>query len=127
QLILKRLNEKYGKNVQSVNREVMGQIRAYAWPGNVRELENTLERSVLFCKGSELTRLELDQKPLVTTGNDWNAHKQNLLSDAEQVYLKQAMQSHRGDVKQVAAAMGLTSRAVYGKLKKYGINAGQFR
>jgi two-component system response regulator HydG len=37
------------------------------------------------------------------------------------------MQSHRGDVKQVAAAMGLTSRAVYGKLKKYGLNAGQFR
>ncbi|WP_332881509.1 helix-turn-helix domain-containing protein [Methylotuvimicrobium alcaliphilum] len=37
------------------------------------------------------------------------------------------MQSHRGDVKQVAAAMGLTPRAVYGKLKKYGILSGQFK
>ncbi|WP_331709930.1 helix-turn-helix domain-containing protein, partial [Methylomonas methanica] len=127
QLILKRLNEKYTKNVQTVSREVMGQIRAYAWPGNVRELENTLERSVLFCKGNELTRLELDQKPLATPSNDWNVHKQNLLSDAEQVFLKQAMQSHRGDVKQVAAVMGLTPRAVYGKLKKYGIHPGHFK
>lgn len=127
QLILKRLNEKYGKNVQSVNREVMGQIRAYVWPGNVRELENTLERSVLFCKDSELTRLELDQKSIVTTGNDWSAQKQNILTDAEQAFLKQAMQTSRGDVKQVAATMGLTPRAIYGKLKKYGINSGQFR
>ncbi|MEQ1531244.1 MAG: helix-turn-helix domain-containing protein, partial [Methylococcales bacterium] len=127
QLILKRLNEKYTKNVQSVSREVMGQIRAYGWPGNVRELENTLERSVLFCKGSELIRLELDQKPLAKTGNDWNTHKQNILTQAEQAFLREAMQSHHGDVKQVAAAMGLTPRAVYGKLKKYGINSGQFK
>jgi two-component system response regulator HydG len=126
-LILKRLNEKYAKNVQSVSREVMGQIRAYGWPGNVRELENTLERSVLFCKGSELIHLELDQKPVTITVNDWNAHKQNVLNNAEQAFLKQSMQTHRGDVKQVAAAMGLTPRAVYGKLKKYGISSGQFR
>ena len=105
----------------------MGQIRAYAWPGNVRELENTLKLSVLFCKGSELIHLEMDQKPLAATGNDWNAHKQNVLNDAEQTFLKQAMQSHRGKVKQVEDAMSLTSRAVYGKLKKYVINPGQFR
>ncbi|WP_456299098.1 hypothetical protein [Methylotuvimicrobium alcaliphilum] len=41
-------------------------------------MENTLERSVLFCKGSELTRLELDQKPFTATGVDWNAQKQTL-------------------------------------------------
>lgn len=127
QLILKRLNDKYGKNVQSVSREVMGQIRAYAWPGNVRELENTLERCVLFCKGSVLSHLELDQKPTSAKDNDWNAHKQQILADAEQAFLKQSMQTHRGDVKQVAAAMGVTPRAVYGKLKKYGINTGHFR
>jgi len=127
QLILKRLNEKYAKNVQSVSREVMGKIRAYAWPGNVRELENALERGVLFCKGNELTSLELDQQPVADKVDDWNTHKQNILSQAEQAFLTQAMQSHRGDVKQVADVMGLTPRAVYGKLKKYGINSGQFR
>lgn len=127
QLILKRLNEKYARNVQSVSREVMGQIRAYPWPGNVRELENSLERSVLFCKGGELTHLELDRQPDTAAGNDWNAHRQSLLAEAEQGFLRQAMQTHRGNVKQVAEAMGLTPRAVYGKLKKYGISSGQFR
>lgn len=99
----------------------------YDWPGNIRELENALERGVLFCKGNELTSLELDQQPVADKVNDWNTHKQNILTQAEQAFLKQAMQSHRGDVKQVADAMGLTPRAVYGKLKRYGINSGQFR
>ncbi|NJA05029.1 sigma-54-dependent Fis family transcriptional regulator [Methylococcaceae bacterium WWC4] len=126
QLILKRLNQAYAKNVQSVSRDVMGQIRAYHWPGNVRELENTLERSVLFCKGSELTRLELDRQP-VAVGHDWRTHKQSLVDDAESAFLRQALQNHRGNVKPVADAMGLTPRAVYAKLKKYGIVPSRFK
>lgn len=125
-LILKRLNDKYGKAVQSVSREVMSQIRGYAWPGNVRELENTLERGVLFCKGVELTRLELDNKPTATPV-DWNSHRQQILTAAEQDFLKQALQTYQGDIKQVAAVMGLTPRAIYGKLQKYQINPSEFR
>lgn len=128
QLILKRLNDKYGKNIQSVSREVMSRIRAYPWPGNVRELENTLERSVLFCKGDELTQLELDEKQqtFLPFGH-WAGFKQKVLADAEQAYLRQALQNNLGDVKQVAAEMGITPRAVYGKLKKYRIDSVKFR
>ncbi|MGR8978600.1 MAG: sigma 54-interacting transcriptional regulator [Gammaproteobacteria bacterium] len=128
QLILARLNDKYLKNVQTVSREVMVKIRSYLWPGNVRELENALERSVLFCKGNELTHLELDEKqkaPL--SGVDWNIYKQNTLSEAEQNFLNQSLLMHRGNIKKVAAEMGITPRAVYVKLKKYGITAGRFR
>lgn len=126
QLILKRLNDKYSKTVQSVSREVMGQIRRYSWPGNVRELENTLERGVLFCKGNELTQLDLDNKTATRSG-DWNEYKQQILAEAEQAFLKHTMLTYRGDVKQVAQAMSLTPRAVYGKLKKYCISASEFR
>lgn len=127
QLILMRLNEKYGKNVQSVSRDIMNQIRTYRWPGNVRELENTLERAVLFCNERELNQLELDLKAPIQSKSDWSSYKQQIWNDAERNFLHQALQSHHGDVKQVAAAMGITSRAVYGKMKKYGISASQFR
>ncbi|MGJ0484438.1 MAG: sigma 54-interacting transcriptional regulator [Methylomicrobium sp.] len=128
QLILKRLNDKYGKNILSVSREVMSQIRAYAWPGNVRELENTLERSVLFGKGNELNRLELDAKPAPSvSAQDWNTYRSQILADAEQAFLHQSLQAHHGSIKEVAEAMGLTPRAVYGKLKKYGISASEFK
>ncbi|MGR8935083.1 MAG: sigma 54-interacting transcriptional regulator [Gammaproteobacteria bacterium] len=129
QLILKRLNDKYAKNIASVSREVMGKIRAYPWPGNVRELENTLERSVLFCRGSELTHLELDEKqqPPTSATGDWRTFKQQVLAEAEQTFLYRALQTHHGDIKRVAADMELTPRAVYGKLQKYRIDAGKFR
>lgn len=128
QLILKRLNDKYAKNVHAVSREVMGQIRAYPWPGNVRELENALERSVLFSQNGELTQLELEtQLKVPPVAEDWSAFKQQVLAEAERTFLHQALQTHKGDIKQVAAAMGLTPRAVYGKLKKYRIDAGKFR
>ena len=105
----------------------MDQIRNYPWPGNVRELENSLERAVLFCKESELSRLDLDLKPGTQASEDWNTYKQKILTDAEQTFLKQVLQTYHGDVKQVATAMSITTRAVYGKMKKYGISAGQFR
>ena len=93
----------------------------------MRELENTLERAVLFCKDNELTELELDIKPTARTGTDWNSYKQQILNDAEQSFLMQVLQTYRGDVKLVAEAMELTTRAVYAKMKKYGISASQFK
>lgn len=128
QLILKRLNDRYAKNVETVSRAVMDQIRAYHWPGNVRELENTLERSALFCKGSELTHLDLDGKQKTPSPcGDWTEFKQHILAEAERTFLSQVLQTHKGDIKQVAAEMGITTRAVYGKLKKYHLDAGRFR
>jgi two-component system response regulator HydG len=38
-----------------------------------------------------------------------------------------ALKQHQGDIKKVAENMGITSRAVYGKLKKYEINLADFR
>lgn len=127
QVILKRLSEKYSKNVLSVSRDVMQKIRSYAWPGNVRELENVLERSVLFCSGTEITRLDAELSAPARTAESWRNVKEGVIADAERAFLEEALRSSQGDVKKVAESMELTPRAVYGKLKKYGIEAGQFR
>jgi len=127
QLILQRLNEKYGKSVASVSLEVMRKIRHYPWPGNVRELENVLERSILFCHDQELTCLDLDWRGDASHLNNWQTIKELALADIEQNFLAKALRQHQGDVKKVAADMGLTPRAVYNKLKKYRMNPGGFR
>lgn len=127
QVILKRQGEKYNKTVLSVSRGVMQMIRAYHWPGNVRELENVLERAVLFASGSEITQLDLEMPSLEAEGDNWRGIKEGVVADAERNFLQASLRLHCGDVKKVAAAMDLTPRAVYGKLKKYGMDAGQFR
>jgi len=127
QLILKRLNKKYNKNVESVSRKVMQKIRSYSWPGNVRELENILERSFLFAKGNELTDLDLEISPTRSKTDEWKDLKENTVAEVEQSFLEAALKQHQGDIKKVALTMDITPRAVYLKLKKYGINLANFR
>jgi DNA-binding NtrC family response regulator len=127
QLIIQRLNKKYNRQVESVSREVMQKIRTYPWPGNVRELENILERSLLFTKGKEITILDLAIPATTNSAEDWKNLKESALSRVEQAYLETALKTHQGDVNKIAESMGITSRAVYGKLKKYEINLAEFR
>jgi len=127
QLIIQRLNKKYNKAVESVSREVMQKIRAYPWPGNVRELENILERSLLFASGKEMTELDLELPAKTTCVDEWKDIKEHTLARIEQSFLETALKQHRGDIKKVAENMGVTSRAVYSKLKKYEINLADYR
>ncbi len=127
QLIVQRLSKKHNKAVESVSREVMQKIRAYAWPGNVRELENILERSLLFTKGKELTELDLELPANTNNSDGWRGVKENTVSRVEQSFLEKALKQYQGDVIKVAVEMGITSRAVYNKLKKYDIKLANFR
>lgn len=126
QLILQRLARKYGLPVPRVARAVMAQLRAYSWPGNVRELENVLERSFLFCEGEELTELDIESLPPVAPPS-WSEPRMQVLEQAEHRYLDQALRHHQGDVKAVAAEMGVTPRAVYHKLKRHRLDSAGYR
>lgn len=127
QLIIQRLNKKYNKAVESVSREVMQKIRSYPWPGNVRELENILERSLLFANSKEMTELDLELSGTEKTMEEWKDVKEQTLARIEQSFLETALKQHQGDIKSVAENMGITSRAVYTKLKKYQINLADYR
>jgi len=127
QLIIQRLNKRYNKEVESVSREVMQKIRAYHWPGNVRELENILERSILFVSGKKMTELDLELPTQAKNIVEWKNIKEHTLTKIEKSFLETALKQHHGNIKRVSENMGITSRAVYAKLKKYEINLAEFR
>jgi len=127
QLIIQRLNKRYNKEVESVSREVMQKIRAYHWPGNVRELENILERSILFVSGKKMTELDLELPAQAKNVVEWKNIKEHTLTKIEKSFLETALKQHHGNIKRVSENMGITSRAVYAKLKKYEINLAEFR
>ena len=127
QLIIQRLNKRYNKEVESVSREVMQKIRAYHWPGNVRELENILERSILFVSGKEMTELDIELPTKTKSIGEWKDEKEYALTKIEKSFLETALKQHHGNIKRVSENMGITSRAVYAKLKKYEINLAEFR
>jgi DNA-binding NtrC family response regulator len=129
QLILNYLNKKYNKHIATVSMAVMAKMRSYDWPGNVRELENVLERSVLFAQGNELTRIDLEEPAAASELFPlcWKDLKRQVIAQAERGFIEQALRRFQGDVKQVAALMELTSRAVYMKLREYHINPKCYR
>jgi formate hydrogenlyase transcriptional activator len=56
---LARFSAKFGKAIDSISREAMTRLVAYAWPGNVRELQNVIERAAVLAEGPVL---ELDDQ-----------------------------------------------------------------
>jgi formate hydrogenlyase transcriptional activator len=51
---LERFSGKFGKKMESVQKETMDLLMEYAWPGNIRELQNLIERAVVLSKGPTL-------------------------------------------------------------------------
>ncbi len=126
-LILQRMSKKHHKSVATVSGAVMQKIRAYHWPGNIRELENTLERSLLFTKGTEITALKLDTGESSSAVINWKQKREQAIAEVEQAFLHVSLQQYQGDIKQIASAMEISPRAVYNKLKKYQINPDDYR
>ncbi|MCF8033363.1 MAG: sigma 54-interacting transcriptional regulator [Desulfarculaceae bacterium] len=48
---IKVMNQRYQKQVRSVDTKVMRLFTNYPWPGNVRELERVMEHAYVFVKG----------------------------------------------------------------------------
>jgi transcriptional regulator with PAS, ATPase and Fis domain len=52
---------RHNRNVK-MSRAALDLLCAYDWPGNVRELRNAVERSLVMCRGNEITPGELPEE-----------------------------------------------------------------
>ncbi|NLA60667.1 MAG: sigma-54-dependent transcriptional regulator, partial [Firmicutes bacterium] len=76
--LIKKLNQEYGRSVESVSPEVMEVFKAYRWPGNVRELENVLGRAMMNMKFQETVILSEHLPPMTVEGHRFGkpAHRE---------------------------------------------------
>jgi DNA-binding NtrC family response regulator len=56
---LRALSKDVGRDVQSISPEALEALGRHHWPGNVRELQNVVHRSLLACRGDEITLADL--------------------------------------------------------------------
>ncbi len=58
---LKKANERFGKNFDTIEPVLITRFHGYSWPGNVRELKSTIDRMVLLFDGPVLRGSWWDQ------------------------------------------------------------------
>jgi len=123
---LNRFNEENRKAI-SISPKALKILAGYNWPGNVRELENAIERIVVMSNGNVIEPVDLPLNLKVHSSRDI-LHKESLSSGIEEMERSSILHAleETGWVQAKAARiLGITSRQIGYKMKKYAIMPSQ--
>jgi transcriptional regulator with PAS, ATPase and Fis domain len=96
-------------------------LQAYEFPGNVRELRNLLQKAVLHCRDGVIRAADLRLPATAASSAAPPAAAGATLPMLERAHIRNLLDSHQGHRARVAAALGITERTLYRKLKQYGL------
>ncbi len=115
--------DKYQTDTEELSEAAQKKLRAYHWPGNVRELRHTLERAVIM---SEHPMLKPDDfsfsAPIQAPTQQDEMELDTLnLNDIEQAAVRRALSKHGGNISRAAEELGISRKALYRRIEKYGL------
>jgi len=126
--MLKKKSEKKQKNISNSG---LNALMEYSWPGNIRELKHTLTRAVLVSETSTLRSSDFSFLPqtahkkaeIIPTQEDDNDRQSHYSRPVitEKEWIAEALQRNRFRRGETADELGITTRTLYSKIKKYGI------
>ena len=110
----------------------LAELCAHNWPGNVRELENTVQRAVIVCRGTQIQPHDLllcgnaapVQEPSVHLTYD--EQKQIVLDRFQRQFLQRILEQTRGNISRAADACGLTRAALQKMMRRLQIEREDF-
>ncbi len=109
------------KDVKTVSAEAMTALMNYDWPGNVRELEHAIERAVIVARGTSIKVRELP--PEVSQRASSRPAGDSLdLQEQERVMIERALERFRGNRRQAAEALKISTVTLWRKMKQYGLD-----
>jgi DNA-binding NtrC family response regulator len=117
-----------------LSKEVANQLRDYDWPGNVRELRNVIERATILAGGGAIAPEHI-VLPVVAgmegvgmgepaAGGLHLPEDGVRLEEVEASLIREALERARGNKSQASRLLGITRRALYCRMEKYGISGG---
>jgi Nif-specific regulatory protein len=124
---VKKYNQENQKSV-TIAPEVLDLFLKYDWPGNVRELENTVERIVVMSREKVVNANDL---PLNIREHSLRTHYEGTLKEAlpsaigdiERRRILDALEKSGGVQARAARILGITSRQIGYKMKKYNLHS----
>jgi DNA-binding NtrC family response regulator len=122
---LKSACQRAGRQVE-LSSGALDMLLAYDWPGNVRQLENTVERLVLFSRGSVVGT---DDVPTVLQ----NIHRDTpaglfedlpSLDELERRYFEHVLRAVGRNRTRAADVLGIDRRTLYRMADRFGVKLG---
>ena len=102
--------------------DAMDALRSYAWPGNVRELRNVMERAVLIANGRAIRAVDLPLRAPSGSVASTGVTATTTLADLEKRHIEAVLTHHGWHQGRAAAALGISSKTLYRKIRDYGFN-----
>jgi DNA-binding NtrC family response regulator len=114
-----------GKTPFTVDPQTMVVLSGYDWPGNVRELANVLERAQILAEGNTITIDDLPENLVQTAPTSRSAEAPASPYDLEALerrHVAEVLRQMKGNKVHAAKALGISRRALYRLIEKYGLN-----
>lgn len=120
---LKRYNEEFGKNVTGIAPECIPLLDSYDWPGNVRELKNIVQRAVLVCAENVISPEHLPPRfrTADSSPSEVTFEVGTPLQEVEREMVARTLAAVHNNRTRAAEVLGISRRALYNKLQKYGL------
>ncbi|WP_412985900.1 sigma-54-dependent transcriptional regulator [Pontimicrobium sp. IMCC45349] len=115
---LKKLNQRYRKQIIGFTKQSLLALKDYSWPGNIRELEHIVERAVIITDNNEV---QIEDLHFSTKKNTGNLIDNLNLEEVEKLLIQQAMEKHQGNISKASKELGLTRAALYRRLEKHNL------
>jgi DNA-binding NtrC family response regulator len=126
-----------GRDRLQITPEAMACLVRYPWPGNIRELRNVIERLSVLADSQVLTVDALPPaiakagvEPIELEGPARLAEARGdgrpdlTLDEIERHHILRTLERHRWNKKRVAGILGIDTKTLYNKLRRYGVPIG---
>jgi DNA-binding NtrC family response regulator len=114
------------KTIAGFSDQALELMNQYDWPGNVRELRNIVQRAVILCHEDEIQPRHLPPavRPTVrretSTRGTLTVTVGTPLDEVERAVILETLESCGGNKTRAASMLGITTKTLYTKLRRYG-------
>ena len=116
-----KFTRKMQKEINSIPKQTITELKSYSWPGNVRELEHVIERAIIITKGGTLHLAEKLEDQGLYSSEDMSVTN---LSEIEKRHIIKVLEKTDWRIegpKGAAILLGLHPNTLRGRMKKLGI------
>jgi two-component system response regulator HydG len=117
-------SRQFSKPVRGATVEAAQRLAQHSWPGNVRELAGTIERACMIAEGGFIGEGDVLLKsaaPEIALTSGFPMGSVRPIADLEREEIVRALGETRGNKNQAARRLGISRRALYRRLEKFGL------